>query len=66
MMTFKTPYKPDCIQTNFDGRVSISDDEVGNVNDGQNDPKGESEASNDLFVEYYYNIHEDNTESKGK
>jgi hypothetical protein len=66
MMTFKTPYKPDCFQTSFDGRVSISDEEVGDVKDKKKELKGESEVSNDLFVEYYYNIHEVSNENKGK
>lgn len=65
-MTIKAPYKPDCTQQNFDGRISVTDEQVDDKNEQDNDAKNGKNKSNDLFTEYYYNIHDEGSASNRK
>jgi hypothetical protein len=65
-MTLNAPYKPDCTQQNFDGRISVTDEQADDKNEPANDMKNGENVSNDMFAEYYYNIHNEGPASKRK
>lgn len=61
-MTAETPFKVNSSKENFDRRISISEDE-GEADEAAKLNEKEEKTNNDLFAEYFFNIHEDNSGS---
>lgn len=59
-MTAETPFKVNSSKENFDRRVSISEDEA---DEAAKLNEKDEKTNNDLFAEYFFNIHEDNSGS---
>ena len=58
---FASPYKPNALQDNFDNRVLLTDDPLLEADAKAKDIKQDDKTTNDLFAEYFYNIHDENS-----
>lgn len=58
-MTAEPPFKLNSSMDNFDKRVSISEEAEETAKLNEKDEK----TNNDMFAEYFFNIHEDNSGS---